>query len=45
MVFHRHWDSFGSDLKLRQAGFIEYVNTEAMFERHFNQLRAARIIP
>lgn len=44
-MFHRDWDSFASDMKLRQAGFVEYVDTHDMFARQFRQLRELRIIP
>lgn len=44
-VFSWDYDVIADTSKSRRAGFHEYVETEAMFLRIFQQLRTARIIP
>ncbi|MFP7761863.1 SDR family oxidoreductase [Marisediminicola sp. LYQ85] len=44
-VFSWDYDVIADTSKSRRAGFHEYVETEAMFLRIFDQLRTARIIP
>lgn len=44
-----HWaqgyDVFSSTTKLRQAGFGEFIDSEAMFLAHLDRYRAAKILP
>jgi hypothetical protein len=44
-----HWaqgyDVFSSTTKLRQAGFGEIIDSEAMFLAHLDRYREARILP
>ena len=44
-VFSWDYDMFGDGSKARRFGFHEYVETEAMFMRIFDDLRQRRIIP
>jgi len=44
-VFSWDYDMFGDGSKARRFGFHEYVETEAMFMRIFDDLRLRRIIP
>jgi nucleoside-diphosphate-sugar epimerase len=44
-VFGWDHDVIADTSKSRRAGFHEYVETEAMFRRIFDDLRASRIIP
>jgi nucleoside-diphosphate-sugar epimerase len=44
-VFGWDYDFFADGSKARRAGFHEYVETEQMFYRLFEQLRRRRIIP
>jgi nucleoside-diphosphate-sugar epimerase len=44
-VFGWDHDVIADTSKSRRAGFHEYVETEAMFRRIFDDLRASRVIP
>ena len=44
-VFSWDYDFFADGMKARQMGFHEYVDTEQMFYRIFDDLRAQKIIP
>ena len=44
-VFSAGWDIISSMTKARQYGFHDVVDTEAMFFRLFDELRANRVIP
>ena len=44
-VFGWDYDFFADGTKLRRAGFHEYINTEEMFLRVFDDLKARKIIP
>jgi nucleoside-diphosphate-sugar epimerase len=44
-VFSWDYDMFADGSKARRFGFHEYVETEAMFFRVFEELRKAKIIP
>lgn len=44
-VFSWHYDVFSDGSKARRFGFHEYVETEAMFTRIFEDLRQRKIIP
>ena len=44
-VFGPEYDILSSTTKIRQHGFTEVVDSEEMFLRLFDELRAARIIP
>jgi nucleoside-diphosphate-sugar epimerase len=44
-VFRCDFDVISSTTKLRQAGFGDIVDTEAMFARLFEQLRLRKVIP
>jgi nucleoside-diphosphate-sugar epimerase len=44
-AFHRHWDSVSNVNKLKKFGFLDWVDSEAMFLRLFAEMRAARLIP
>lgn len=44
-VFTPEFDIISSTTKARQYGFTEVMDSEAMFLRHFDELRANRIIP
>jgi nucleoside-diphosphate-sugar epimerase len=44
-VFGWDYDFFADGTKLRRAGFHEYVDTEAMFMRVFDDLKTRKIIP
>ncbi len=44
-VFGWDYDFFADGTKLRRAGFHEYVDTEEMFIRVFNDLKTRKIIP
>lgn len=44
-VFSWDYDMFGDGSKARRFGFHEYVETEAMFMRIFDDLRQRKIIP
>lgn len=44
-VFGTDWDVMTSTLKIRQAGFHEYVDSEEMFLRLFAQFRRMKVIP
>ena len=44
-VFAWDYDVIADTSKSRRAGFHEYVDTEAMFLRIFQQLRDQRLIP
>jgi nucleoside-diphosphate-sugar epimerase len=44
-VFAPDWDIISSTTKAKQFGFAEVQDSEAMFLRQFDELRARRIIP
>lgn len=44
-VFSWDYDFFGDGTKARRKGFYEFVDTEEMFFRLFDELRIKRIIP
>lgn len=44
-VFGWDYDFFADGTKLRRAGFHEYIDTEEMFLRVFDDLKARKIIP
>ncbi|MEJ1118242.1 SDR family oxidoreductase [Phyllobacterium sp. CCNWLW109] len=44
-VFGWDYDFFADGTKLRRAGFHEYINTEEMFLRVFDDLKTRKIIP
>ena len=44
-VFGWDYDMFADTSKSRRAGFHEYVETEQMFHRLFDEFRKARVIP
>ncbi len=44
-AFHRHWDAVSNVNKLKQFGFLEWADSEAMFLRLLTEMRAARLIP
>jgi nucleoside-diphosphate-sugar epimerase len=44
-VFSWDYDMFADGSKARRHGFHEHVETEAMFYRAFDELRAMRVIP
>lgn len=44
-VFGWNYDFFADGSKLRRAGFHEYVDTQEMFSRVFDDFRRRRIIP
>lgn len=44
-VFGWDYDFFADGTKLRRAGFHEYIHTEEMFLRVFDDLKARKIIP
>ncbi|MGE4218373.1 MAG: SDR family oxidoreductase [Alphaproteobacteria bacterium] len=44
-IWNTNYDIMSSVTKLRQKGFHEVVDTEAMFYRIFDELRAAKVIP
>jgi len=44
-AFGSDWDVCMDTTKCRRAGFLDFVDTEEMFVRQFDELRAARIIP
>ena len=44
-LFTPSWDMMSSTTKLRQFGFSDVVDTEAMFFELFDALRAERVIP
>ncbi|MEO1193701.1 MAG: SDR family oxidoreductase [Pseudomonadota bacterium] len=44
-VFAADWDIASATTKAKLAGFHEVQDSEAMFLRHFDELRAARVIP
>ncbi|MBT7361525.1 MAG: SDR family oxidoreductase [Rhodospirillaceae bacterium] len=44
-AFHRHWDSVSNVNKLKAFGFLDWVDSEEMFIRLFDQMREARLIP
>lgn len=44
-IFGSEYDMMSDTTKLRQCGFCEVVDTEAMFLRIFDELRRARIVP
>ncbi|MEV4056357.1 SDR family oxidoreductase [Amycolatopsis sp. NPDC049688] len=44
-VFGWDYDMFADTSKARRAGFHEYVETEQMFYRLFDEFRKARVIP
>lgn len=44
-IFSWDYDVITDTSKFRRAGFHEYVDTEAMFFRIFQELRDQRIIP
>lgn len=44
-AFGSDWDVCMDTTKCRRAGFLDVVDTEEMFVRQFDELRAARIIP
>lgn len=44
-IFTPYWDMMSSTTKLRQFGFADVVDTEAMFFSLFDTLRKERVIP
>ncbi len=44
-AFGSDWDVCMDTTRCRRAGFLDFVDTEEMFVRQFDELRAARIIP
>ena len=44
-VFTPEFDIISSTIKAKQYGFVEVQDSQEMFLRHFNELRAKRIIP
>lgn len=44
-VFGWDYDLIGDGSKARRLGFHEFVETEAMFRAHFDELRRRRVIP
>ncbi len=44
-VFRCDFDVISSTTSLRQAGFGDIEDSEAMFARHFAELRRRKIIP
>ena len=44
-VFGTDWDVMTDTLKIREAGFHEYVRSDAMFLRLFRRFRELRVIP
>lgn len=44
-IFTPGWDMMSSTTKLRQFGFADVIDTEAMFFSLFDALREARVIP
>jgi hypothetical protein len=44
-VFSWDYDMFADGSKARRRGFHDGVDTEAMFYRRFDELRAQRVIP
>lgn len=44
-VFSWDYDFFGDGSKARRLGFHEYIDTEQMFYRLFDELRAKQVIP
>ncbi|MCC7426060.1 MAG: SDR family oxidoreductase [Alphaproteobacteria bacterium] len=44
-IFALGWDDISSTVKLRQAGFTEVVDSEAMFQALFARFRRERLIP
>jgi nucleoside-diphosphate-sugar epimerase len=45
VAFHRHWDAVSNVNKLKRFGFLDWVDSEEMFLRLFDEMRAARLIP
>ncbi len=44
-AFHRHWDAVSNVNKLKQFGFLEWMDSEEMFLGLFEEMRAARLFP
>jgi nucleoside-diphosphate-sugar epimerase len=44
-AFHQDFENVSSTIKVRQAGFAECMDTEAMFASFFADLRGANLIP
>ncbi|MCX8999400.1 SDR family oxidoreductase [Rhizobiaceae bacterium BDR2-2] len=44
-IFNCDWDVICSTTKIRQAGFQDVVDSEAMFLRLFDEFRARKVIP
>jgi nucleoside-diphosphate-sugar epimerase len=44
-VFQIEWDVMADTTKCRQAGFLEFIDSEKMFVNRFNELRQLQIIP
>jgi nucleoside-diphosphate-sugar epimerase len=44
-AFRVDWDAMSDTLKCRRDGFLEFMDTEAMYLRLIEELRAARFIP
>ncbi len=44
-VWSNDWDVMSSTLKCRQAGFLEFVDSEEMFLRVLGEFRARKVIP
>ncbi len=44
-IFRCDWDVITSTTKIRQAGFHDVVDSEAMFLRLFDEFRARKVIP
>lgn len=44
-IFRCDWDVISSTTKIRQAGFHDVVDSEAMFLRLFDEFRARKVIP
>jgi nucleoside-diphosphate-sugar epimerase len=42
---HRHWETLMNTSKIRRHGFLEFVDTEEMFMRIFQDLRDKKVIP
>ena len=44
-VFNIDWDVMADTTKAREAGFNEFINSEKMFVKKFNELKLLNIIP
>lgn len=43
--FNREWETLNDTSRIRRDGFVEFVDSEAMFMRIFEDLRSRRVIP